>query len=127
MLQLGLRPPRRPRPRRVDRRDEARRDAHRAHPVPRGRAQPATPRQRARRPDRARAAGPRPRRGEGGGGPPQPGHRRLRGRRRQRLRELLERILVAEEEHADWLETQLSIIESVGVENYLSQQLHDDE
>jgi hypothetical protein len=42
-------------------------------------------------------------------------------------RELLERILVAEEEHADWLETQLSVIESIGVENYLSQQLHEDD
>ena len=42
-------------------------------------------------------------------------------------RELLERILISEEEHADWLETQLSVIATVGVENYLSQQLHDDE
>ncbi|OWY61562.1 bacterioferritin [cyanobacterium TDX16] len=42
-------------------------------------------------------------------------------------RELLERILISEEEHADWLETQLSVIEAIGVENYLSQQLHDDE
>jgi bacterioferritin len=41
-------------------------------------------------------------------------------------RELLERILISEEEHADWLETQLSVIDAVGVENYLSQQLHDD-
>jgi len=42
-------------------------------------------------------------------------------------RELLERILVSEEEHADWLETQLSLVQTLGVENYLSQQLHDSE
>ena len=38
-------------------------------------------------------------------------------------RELLEQILVAEEEHADWLETQLEAIRQIGLENYLSQQL----
>jgi bacterioferritin len=39
-------------------------------------------------------------------------------------RELLEGRLVDEEAHADWLETQLSLIETIGVENYLAQQLH---
>jgi bacterioferritin len=39
-------------------------------------------------------------------------------------RELLERILVAEEEHTDWLETQLEAMRQVGEENYLSQQLY---
>lgn len=38
-------------------------------------------------------------------------------------RHLLEEILVSEEEHADWLETQLSAIEAIGLENYLSEQL----
>ena len=38
-------------------------------------------------------------------------------------RELLERILVSEEDHADWLETQLEQIEQLGVQNYLSQQV----
>lgn len=38
-------------------------------------------------------------------------------------RELLEKILVAEEEHTDWLEAQLHIIQEVGYENYLAQQL----
>lgn len=38
-------------------------------------------------------------------------------------RDLLERILVSEEEHADWLETQLSVIKDVGLQNYLSQQI----
>jgi bacterioferritin len=40
-------------------------------------------------------------------------------------RELLADILVSEEEHADWLETQLETIRQVGIENYLSQQMHD--
>lgn len=39
-------------------------------------------------------------------------------------RELLAGILVAEEEHADWLETQLETIRQIGLELYLSQQLH---
>ena len=38
-------------------------------------------------------------------------------------RELLEHILVSEEEHVDWLESQLGIIEEIGIENYLSQQM----
>ena len=40
-------------------------------------------------------------------------------------RELLEDILVEEEHHVDWLETQLETIRQVGAENYLAQQLHD--
>ena len=40
-------------------------------------------------------------------------------------RELLEGILVSEEEHIDWLETQQETIRQIGVENYLAQQLHD--
>jgi bacterioferritin len=38
-------------------------------------------------------------------------------------RELLEEILVSEEEHVDWLETQLETIRQIGIENYLAQQL----
>lgn len=34
-------------------------------------------------------------------------------------RDLLNSILQSEEEHVDWLETQLELIDSVGVENYL--------
>lgn len=37
-------------------------------------------------------------------------------------RELMERILIAEEEHIDWIEAQQSIIAEIGVANYLAQQ-----
>ncbi len=36
---------------------------------------------------------------------------------------LLEKMLASEEEHVDWLETQLELIKQVGLENYLSQQI----
>ena len=39
-------------------------------------------------------------------------------------RELLEDMLESEEDHLDWLETQLELIKQVGEENYLSQQIH---
>jgi bacterioferritin len=39
-------------------------------------------------------------------------------------RELLAGILVSEEEHADWPETQLETIRQIGTELYLAQQLH---
>lgn len=38
-------------------------------------------------------------------------------------RDLLEKILVSEEEHVDWLEAQLELIKQVGVQNYLAQQI----
>lgn len=41
-------------------------------------------------------------------------------------RHLLEELLVSEEEHLDWLEAQLGLIDTLGVQNYLSQQVHDD-
>ena len=40
-------------------------------------------------------------------------------------RELLADILVSEEEHVDWLETQLETIRQIGLELYLSQQLRE--
>jgi bacterioferritin len=39
-------------------------------------------------------------------------------------RQLFEKILVDEEEHVDYLEGQLHALAEVGLENYLSQQLH---
>jgi bacterioferritin len=38
-------------------------------------------------------------------------------------RELLESILTESEEHVDWLETQLDLIEAVGLQNYLTEQM----
>jgi bacterioferritin len=38
---------------------------------------------------------------------------------------MMTRILVAEEEHTDFLETQLELIKQVGDANYLAQQIHD--
>jgi bacterioferritin len=40
-------------------------------------------------------------------------------------RELLEHILVSEEEHLDWLETQLGLIKSLGEDHYLAQQVRE--
>ena len=40
-------------------------------------------------------------------------------------REMLAEILVSEEEHVDWLETQLETIRQIGMEHYLAQQLRE--
>ena len=42
-------------------------------------------------------------------------------------RHLLEAILHDEEEHVDWIEAQMSLIEQVGIQNYLAQQIKEDE
>jgi bacterioferritin len=38
-------------------------------------------------------------------------------------RELVDPILAESEEHVDWLETQLALIDSVGLQNYLTEQI----
>ena len=40
-------------------------------------------------------------------------------------RDLLQHILEDEEEHVDWLEAQLGMIQEVGIQNYLAQQIHE--
>jgi bacterioferritin len=42
-------------------------------------------------------------------------------------RELAEHILVSEEEHLDWLETQLHLVATIGEAHYLAQQVHEDD
>ena len=42
-------------------------------------------------------------------------------------RDLIEPILTESEEHVDWLETQLHLIDSVGLQNYLSEQMGEEE
>jgi bacterioferritin len=37
--------------------------------------------------------------------------------------DLFTRILVSEEEHTDWIETQLELIRQIGEQNYLAQQI----
>ena len=40
-------------------------------------------------------------------------------------RQLLEEILRGEEEHADWLESQLDLVDQIGEAHYLAQQVRD--
>jgi bacterioferritin len=42
-------------------------------------------------------------------------------------RHLLEEILEDEEEHVDWLESQLALLEQVGAQHYLAQQIREEE
>src|SRR5262249_32632887 len=45
------------------------------------------------------------------------------GQKDNGTREILAPILVESEEHVDWLETQLGLIEQIGLQNYLSEQM----
>ena len=38
-------------------------------------------------------------------------------------RDLLQNILESEEEHVDWLETELGLIEKIGIQNYLAEKM----
>jgi bacterioferritin len=42
-------------------------------------------------------------------------------------RDVIEPILVESEEHVDWLETQLGLIDAIGLQNYLSEQMGNEE
>jgi bacterioferritin len=46
-----------------------------------------------------------------------------RGKGDNGTRALLEKMLVNEEEHVDWLEAQLQQIKDIGIQNYLAQQI----
>ncbi len=41
-------------------------------------------------------------------------------------RDLFQHILEDEEEHIDWLEAQLGMIDEIGIQNYLAQQIYED-
>jgi bacterioferritin len=49
------------------------------------------------------------------------------GVRDYQSKEIFRRILEDTEEHIDWLETQLGLIKSVGLQNYLQEQMGRDE
>ena len=110
--------------RRVDGRDEARREAHRPHPVPGGRAGDRPLRRDPRRHRRQGAVRERPASSRWAASSttttPSTCARKLKD---NGTRELLEPILVESEEHVDWLETQLGLIEAVGLQNYLTEQI----
>ncbi len=40
-------------------------------------------------------------------------------------RDMLEHILTSEEEHTDWLETQIELIKTLGDQSYLAEQMHE--
>lgn len=48
-----------------------------------------------------------------------------RDERDESSRDMLEHILTSEEEHADWLETQIGLIKQLGESSYLAEQMHE--
>ncbi|MEM6990058.1 MAG: bacterioferritin [Myxococcota bacterium] len=48
-----------------------------------------------------------------------------RDERDETSRDMLEHILASEEEHADWLETQIGLIKQLGDTAYLAEQMHE--
>jgi bacterioferritin len=54
-----------------------------------------------------------------------PGIELCRGKGDNGTRQLLEKILRDEEHHIDWLEAQLTLIQTMGLPNYLAQQMAD--
>ncbi|MBL4686360.1 MAG: bacterioferritin [Nannocystaceae bacterium] len=48
-----------------------------------------------------------------------------RDERDEASRDMLEHILTSEEEHADWLETQIGLIKQLGESSYLAEQMHE--
>ena len=113
-------------PRRVDRRDEGRRQADRADPVPRRRAEPAAPRHRPRRRDAGREVAARPRPRARGDRPPQPpASPAASSWATTAPASCSKRSSSARRSHADWLETQLELVRQVGEAHYLAQQIHE--
>ena len=113
---------------RVDRRDEARRQGDRAHPLPGRASQPPEAREarRSARPSSSSCRATSPSRS----GPSRcstPASSSAARSGDNGTAELLEEILVDEEEHADWLEAQLTLVEQVGIQNYLAQQVKKEE
>ena len=120
----GYKRPGRALARRVDRRDEARRRAHRAHPLPRGHAQPAAPRPgaaraRTRSSSSASTSSSSVRRSTAStAASPWPSSSATTA-----PASCSSDMLTSEEEHVDWLETQLHLVDRLGEQLYLSEQL----
>ena len=116
----GLTPPRQRDLRRIDRRDEARRHADQAHPLPGRPAQSAGPAQaQGRRRRRSNAWAPTCSWKSTAAPPPVAAVTQCEAARDYVSRDLLIEILADTEEHIDFLENQHKLIELLGAQNYL--------